>query len=244
MRSARSRSMLQIKPSALSLKPYCMNAAGLIFDFDGLLVDTEVSIYRAWQANYAAYDQELPLEIYTGCVGSDFSGFDPKAYLDSLLPEGETADWEHWDVERERINQESVNQLGPMPGVVALLEKAKALGIPCAVASSSPDWWVKPHLERMGLEGYFQAIRTRDDVEKIKPAPDLFLSAAEALGASPAECLVFEDSVNGLKAAQAAGIPCIAVPNLITRELDFTGAAKVLKSLVIAGEELLMVNGG
>jgi HAD superfamily hydrolase (TIGR01509 family) len=202
----------------------------LIFDFDGLILDTEVPIYEAWQENYAAHGQELALEDYVGCVGSDFHRFDPKLHLESL--HRDPVDWDHWDVERERRALEIVNSLtDPMPGVLEILQEAVESNLPCAVASSSPRSWVEPHLERIGLRHYFLLTRCVDDVERPKPSPELFLAAAEGLGITPEESLVFEDSVNGLVAATAAGMRCVSVPNRVTAALDFTGCALRVGSL-------------
>jgi len=203
--------------------------SALIFDFDGLLLDTEVPVYEAWRENYLAHGCELPIETYAACVGSDFGGFDPKSHLEaqSALP----IDWEHWDPLRERLALEGARRLGPMPGVLALLDAAAERGIPCAVASSSPRSWVEGHLERLDLLPRFAATRCLDDVAAPKPAPDLFLAALEALGVAAREALVLEDSLNGLRAARAAGIACVVVPNRITSHLAFDGAAAVLASL-------------
>lgn len=224
------------QPSSSSTPP----VRALIFDFDGLILDTEVPIYDAWRENYAHHGQELALEDYTGCVGSDFNRFDPKLHLENLT--GEKIDWDHWDEKRERRALEIVNSLmDPMPGVAELLREAKAAHLPCAVASSSPRSWVEPHLERIGLRDFFLLTRCVDDVEKPKPSPELFLAASEGLQVPPAECLIFEDSLNGLLAAQAAGIRCVSVPNRITAGLDFTGCALKLESL--AGVTLAEIVG-
>lgn len=201
----------------------------LIFDFDGLILDTEVPVYEAWRQNYEAHGQQLPLETYLNCVGSDFNRFDPKAHLESLS--NEDIDWSHWDPRREQIAREETERLSPLPGVVALLEEASEKAIPCAVASSSPRSWVEGHLQRLGLIHFFQATRCLDDVAAPKPAPDLFLAAAETLSVALTEAIIFEDSLNGLNAAKAAGIDCVIVPNRITESLEFNGAAAILETL-------------
>ncbi|MBL9155413.1 MAG: HAD family hydrolase [Verrucomicrobiales bacterium] len=202
----------------------------LIFDFDGLILDTEVPIYEAWRENYAAHGHDLPLELYVGCVGSDFHRFDPKLHLESLT--GGPIDWDQWDEARERRALAIVNALmDPMDGVADRLGEAAALGIPCAVASSSPRSWVEPHLERIGLRQRFVLTRCLDDVSRPKPSPELFLAAAAGLGVDPGEALVFEDSLNGLIAAQAAGMRCVSVPNRVTAGLDLSGATLKIPSL-------------
>tara|TARA_R110002096_G_scaffold19639_14_gene65385 strand:+ start:505 stop:1170 length:666 start_codon:yes stop_codon:yes gene_type:complete len=201
----------------------------LIFDFDGLILDTEVPIYEAWRENFRAHGQELPIEIYAQCVGSNFGRFDPKQHLQSLV--GEKIDWNALDHKREQNALDRTNQLTPFPGVITLLKEANDADIPCIVASSSSRAWVEGHLNRLGLMHHFIGTRCFDDVENPKPAPDLFLAAAQAVKADPADALVFEDSLNGLNASIAAGIPCVIVPNQITSHFEFEGAAKVIPSL-------------
>ncbi len=211
--------------------------SALIFDFDGLILDTEVPVFEAWQENYNAHGHELPLETYVGCVGSDFEGFDPRSHLDSLV--SEPVDWEHWDVRRKEKERGLVRELKPLPGIIALLDEARAFGTPCVVASSSPRSWVEGHLDRHGLLDRFVTTRCLDDVDSPKPAPDLFHAAANAVDVAAKDALVLEDSLNGLLAAIAAGIDCVIVPNRITECLEFPGALAVLESLETVGLEHL-----
>jgi HAD superfamily hydrolase (TIGR01509 family) len=120
---------------------------------------------------------------------------------------------------------------GPMPGALAWLEDLQAKKVPRAVVSSSSHPWVDGWLEKLAMDGYFSTVVCRGDAPRIKPAPDLFLEAARHLGARPADCLVVEDSLNGLKAAKAAGMCVWAVPNRVTNCLDFSQADRVFKSL-------------
>lgn len=214
-----------------------MTLQAILFDFDGLILDTEVPGFEAWADNYRAHGQELSLDTYVRCVGSDFARFDPKSHLEELF--GDSIDWNHWDRERERRALDRIHRLDPMPGVVALLDSARGRGLPCAVASSSPRSWVEGHLDRLGLLDRFEAIRSLDDVAAPKPSPELFLKAAEALEVAPGNAVVLEDSLNGLRAARSAGTPCVIVPNRITARLDFEGAAAILPSLDGVGPEEL-----
>lgn len=135
---------------------------------------------------------------------------------------------ERWVDERKQ----SLNQsLQPLPGVLDYLEAAQAMGLGLAVASSSRRAWVEGHLERLGLLGYFQVIRTKEDVTLTKPDPALFLRAAEGLGVLPQETIVLEDSLNGVRAAKAAGAFTVAIPNTLTRHLDLSQADLVLTRL-------------
>lgn len=211
----------------------------IIFDFDGLILDTEVPVYDAWRENFLAFGQDLDLATYAACVGSTFGAFDPKKHLESLT--GTPIDWSEWDPARESEALRRTRLLDPFPGVVDLLDEAARVGTPCVVASSSPRDWVEGHLDRLGLLDRFTLTRCIDDVAAPKPAPDLFQAAARALGVDPASAVVLEDSLNGLRASLAAGIACVIVPNRITAHLEFTGAAAVLDSL--EGVTLSMLAG-
>lgn len=112
-----------------------------------------------------------------------------------------------------------------------MLDEAEASGVPCGVASSSTSDWVFGYLERFGLSSRFKTVVTRDMVAQPKPAPDLYLEACRRLGVSPAEAVALEDSVNGVKAANAAGLASVAVPNGITGSFDFSHADAVLETL-------------
>jgi putative hydrolase of the HAD superfamily len=204
---------------------------GIIFDFDGLIIDTESAIYEVWRELYGSHGHELTIETWSRCVGSDFShSYDPKAELEQLT--GLQFDWK---AEEERLTARAHELLANypvLPGVRELLASAKAAGIPCAVASSSPRDWVQPHVERVGLADYFTSITTREDVDgRIKPAPDLFLAAAERLQLPTDQLVVLEDSLNGLRAAMAAGIRCVVIPGPTTQHLSFEGAWKRLGSM-------------
>ncbi len=201
----------------------------LIFDFDGLILDTEVPIYEAWRDVYADHGHKLTIEKWSICVGSGENVLDPCTDLSNLT--GSAVDCRALRARTREMVDQILASSRPMPGVVELIEAARARGVLLAIASSSPAAWVKGHVARLGIEDRFDCIRTSDDVERTKPAPDLFLAALACLGVDPSESLVLEDSPNGIRAAAAAGIPCIAVPNRITGGLDLSGASRILNSL-------------
>lgn len=201
----------------------------IIFDFDGLILDTETPDYEAWREVYRVRGYELPLEMHLKGVGTNHSLFDPYTHLGELL--GLPIDRELIRAEKRRRVLERILKQPVMPGVIDRLDEAATLGLGLAVASSSPREWVHGHLQRIGLLTRFQAICCGDEVPAIKPAPDLFLAAVRALGVQPAETIVFEDSLNGLLAARAAGCHAIAVPNAVTRHLDLTIAHRIVASL-------------
>ncbi|MFL5807033.1 MAG: HAD family hydrolase [Roseiflexaceae bacterium] len=200
----------------------------LIFDFDGLLVDTETPAFESWQAIYAEHGHELTLDLWKDSLGTSH-GFDPQTHLAALV--GQTLDRELM-LARRRARKSDLSKDQPLlPGARAILDQARVLGLPCAVASSSDRPWVAGWLGLHNISDYFTCIRTAEDVALTKPAPDLFLSVAACLGAPPAACLVFEDSPNGILAASAAGMRCVAVPGAITRQLVLPPADLVLESL-------------
>ena len=206
----------------------------LIFDFDGLILDTEMPDYLSWQKVYQSYGVDLPMELWCTIVGGDAeSDFEPHEYLESLIQS--QVDREQIWVSRRKSYLEHLESLPILPGVQQLLADAKQYGLKLAVASSSPENWVTGHLSRLGLIDYFDAIVTADDVKVTKPDPALFLLAAEKVGASQDEVIVIEDSSNGVKGAKRAGMFVVVVPNEVTRQTDLSLADLRLESLADVG---------
>jgi len=201
----------------------------LIFDFDGLILDTETAVYEGWRELYAGHDKPLTLETWAQCVGSDFGVYDPAAHLEEMLER--KLDWAPLTLRRRQRVKEVLEGVDAMPGIRERLQEARELGLRCAVASSSPHEWVDTWLKKLDLWDYFQDVTCLDDVGKVKPDPGLFLRAARQLDAAPHEVVVFEDSLNGLRAAHAAEMRCIVVPCDVTRHLVFEGAWKQLGSM-------------
>ena len=194
---------------------------GLIFDFDGLILDTETPEYEAWQQVYAGYGQSLPLEQWGRCIGSSYDAFNPLVYLQSLV--GPLADPEGLRQRQRSTAQALLQPKAPLPGVQDLLNQARRLGLALAVASSSSFQWVHDNLQRLGLLPYFQELCTAEQVPVVKPDPALYQLALRRLGLLPGEAVAFEDSPNGIQAAESAGIYCVAVPNQLTARLGARG---------------------
>jgi HAD superfamily hydrolase (TIGR01509 family) len=218
-----------------------MNIKALLFDFDGLILDTETTEFLVWQKIYREFGQEMLPETWGQIIGGyGVSNFDGAVHLVGLVGNGLNSGDLH-----ARYRSESdalILQQPVLPGVVDYLEDARRLGLRLAVASSSPHSWVDTHLARLGLADRFEVIICREDVPpgRTKPHPDLFLKALDVLGLHADEAIVFEDSPNGIKAARAAGIFVVAVPNPITALLKIDGANLTLKSLTeIPLQELL-----
>jgi putative hydrolase of the HAD superfamily len=202
----------------------------VIFDFDGLVVDTESAGYLTWKEIFESHGHFLPVERYAQVVGTDFkTAYDPRRDLEELT--GRDFDWPAMETRRCEREKEFHHTLATLPGVRDLLAEARALGLRTAIASSSPQSWIQSWMEKLLLRGEFDHFSTVDDTGKVKPDPSLFLHAAENLGVVREEVLVFEDSLNGLRAARAAGMRCVVAPGPMTRHLDFTGAWRRVESL-------------
>ena len=204
----------------------------LIFDFDGLMVDTESPAWASWRVIYADYGVDLHIDDYAATLGAN-DGFDPHLLErhDRQLAETAAAARDALLERRKQLKDEMSAGLGLLPGVAELLQEAAAERVPLAVASSSSRRWVEGWLERLAVRHYFSAVLTADDVRQTKPAPDLFLAAADRLGHLPPSCLVLEDSPNGIRAAHAAGCPVVAVPGAVARQLPIPTATLQIASL-------------
>jgi HAD superfamily hydrolase (TIGR01509 family) len=202
----------------------------LIFDFDGLIMDTESPEVEAWKAIYAENGLEFPLQVWISeVVGSSAANFDPAAHLAERL--GRSIDLEALHARARRYRLQKLAELPALPGVTDYVKAARRLGLRLAVASSSGHAWVEGYLQQLGLFEDFERVICREDVSCIKPAPDLFLAALEALKLGADEALAFEDSPNGVVAARRAGIQVVAIPNPITAHGSIEGASLMLDSL-------------
>ncbi|PKO18306.1 MAG: hypothetical protein CVU39_02385 [Chloroflexi bacterium HGW-Chloroflexi-10] len=200
-----------------------------IFDFDGLMVDTEIACYQAWLDIYGQFNADLPFLEYSKCIGTSELAFDPFNYL--IDKTGKNLDRINTYQLHQRAYRAVTKKLPLMPGIQNYLDWAKSNQIKLAVASSSNRNWVLSHLSDLGVLPYFNAIMTSDDVHNVKPDPELFLKAAQAIGISSYEALIFEDSQNGIKAATLAHQFAIAIPNQLTKQMDLSGADLILTGL-------------
>lgn len=201
----------------------------LVFDFDGLMVDTETSAYASWQEIYQEYNCELPLEEWKAVLGGSGHEFDPCAYLAQRT--GRTLDADALRARRLQRKLELASREPLLPGVAEAIVLGKERGLRLGVASSSGSTWVLGHLDRLGITQSFDAIVTADDVARVKPDPEIYQTAVRRLGVPPHEALAIEDSWNGMRAAKAAGLYCAVVPNTLTQHFDFTNADIRLTSL-------------
>jgi HAD superfamily hydrolase (TIGR01509 family) len=211
----------------------------LIFDFDGLILDTEGPEYQSWQKVYQEYGCSLPLSEWVESIGSS-DVFDPYDYLAQQL--GRPVDRGAIRARHSSHQVELLASLSLLPGVEEYLSQAKRLGLKLGLASSSSRRWVIGHLADWGLEARFDSIKCADDVERTKPDPALYLAALRALNVQAHEAIALEDSPNGVLAAKRAGIFCVAVPNALTRQLELDLADLQLVSLAeLPLKELLLL---
>jgi putative hydrolase of the HAD superfamily len=202
----------------------------LLFDYDGLIQDTETPEVEAWQTVYARYGVEFPVALWGRIVGGNGGqDFDPAAYLAERSARPVEPGLARED--RRVRDRALVSLLPARAGVLAYLQDGRRLGLKLAIASSSRREWIDGQLHRLGLKDYFDAVICREQVERVKPDPALFLAALQALSVGPEEALVFEDSTNGVRAGKAAGIRVVAVPNPVTALLGVEGADLTLGSL-------------
>ncbi|MEI7026911.1 HAD family hydrolase [Paenibacillus sp. y28] len=191
----------------------------IIFDFDGTIIDTETAWYVAFRDAYKTYDVDLTLEMYSQCIGTSLHTFNPYEYLITEL---------NLPIDREQFKSFIHKQHDLLmekeqirPGIRSYLDQAKAAGLKIGLASSSSRAWVDKYLAQLDLDRYFDCIRTADNVQRVKPDPELYLQALQCLGVDANEAIAVEDSPNGAKAAEAAGMDCIIIPNGITKHLPF-----------------------
>jgi HAD superfamily hydrolase (TIGR01509 family) len=201
----------------------------VVFDFDGLIIDTESAILGAWKDAYTLCRRAVPEDIFQEMIGRSDHPFDP---LDDLMKNGGSPiSREELAARIDKVQDDLIQKSPVLPGVIERLFEARARGIFTAVASSSSHAFVDRHLKNRELTQHFDLVRCRDDVARAKPWPDLYLSVLEALGVPSNRAVAFEDSANGLTAAVDAGMICIAIPNAMTRSHDFSAADRVVPSL-------------
>jgi HAD superfamily hydrolase (TIGR01509 family) len=201
----------------------------LVFDFDGLILDTETPSYEAWREVFEEHGTTLPLSLWIDIIGRPPGEHAPLLLLEQRI--GRPVDRgrllrEQLESELARIERESV-----LPGAETLIAAADRAGVRLAVASSSEMDWVETHLRRLGLRDRFQVLSCASSMLPGKPAPDVYLHALRGLGVAAAEAVALEDSLHGVTAANAAGITSVAVPGVLLREATFAHAALRVDSL-------------
>ena len=201
----------------------------IVFDFDGVIVDTETPDYTTWQGIYESYGVELERELWTGFIGGGSGEFDFYQHLEDLS--GIKVDRSELRLRIRSTFYAELDQSPVLPGVMDYIDCAKSMGLKVGLASSSSREWVEGHLGSRGILDRFDDIRGSDDVSEVKPSPELYLRSAKELGVSPRNAVAIEDSARGVTAAKRAGLYCVAVPNSVTEAMDFSLADVRVASL-------------
>jgi putative hydrolase of the HAD superfamily len=189
----------------------------VVFDFDGLIIDTEMTWYESFKEILEEYGVDLPLEEFAKYIGTHEAAL--YDYCESIV--GGKITQAEMRKQAGAKHREKMKNPETREGVKEYLEEAKNLGLKIGLASSSTREWVESFLKALDIYHYFSVIRTREDVERVKPDPALYIKAVRALQVEPHETIAFEDSANGAKAAIDAGLKCVIVPNRLTESLVF-----------------------
>jgi HAD superfamily hydrolase (TIGR01509 family) len=193
----------------------------VVFDFDGIILDSETAEFESHRRVFADYGVDLSADDWctgVGIVKPDAHWFDWLCARAAAPPTFDRFHKATHDYFREHVRME------PMTGVSALLGALVAAGVPRAIASAAPSDWVLRALDDLRLAPTFDAIVTGDQVEQGKPAPDVYLEAARRIGIAPSRCVAIEDSGPGIAAARAAGMRTVAIPHPLTRLHDLSAA--------------------
>ncbi|MCS7462343.1 HAD-IA family hydrolase [Paenibacillus doosanensis] len=204
----------------------------VLFDFDGLIRDTETKEYESFRMLYRAYGAELPLERYLVRIGGEANSFNPYDHLLQGMGSRTGLDLETARRERRSYYDQLMEHEFARPGVEEYLSAAKRLGLLTGLVSSAPLDWVMPNLEQLKLTEQFDCILTHEDAVRVKPDPELYIKALARLNIGSAEAVAFEDSPNGAAAAKAAGLHTVIVPNDLTRPLRFEAYDMRLNSML------------
>jgi len=197
--------------------------AAIVFDFDGVILDSESADYEAHRRIYERCGVTLTRDDWCRQVGVPMEGdVSPWAIRLRALSR-DAPDPEHFLAEKRRLFDDIVSNT-PMRGIAELVDAAVSAGVVVAVASASPAWWVARGLERVGLRQRFDVLVTGDDVERVKPAPDVYLEALRRLSVPGERAVAIEDSAPGIMSARAAGLAIVAIPHWLTELHDLSAA--------------------
>ncbi|HET7036604.1 MAG TPA: HAD-IA family hydrolase [Thermomicrobiaceae bacterium] len=197
----------------------------MIFDFDGLILDTEQPDHQAWDELFARFACRLPLDRWLSQIGTFDAVFDPWTELEAQR--GAAVDREELTRWRRSRCDELIAAKPVQPGVTELIAAARQRGLRLAVASSSPREWVAGHLERLGLLDAFDFVACGDEVPRTKPDPAVYQAALRGLGLEPRQAIALEDSPNGALAASRAGLVCVVVPHPLLSEQQFAADVRL-----------------
>lgn len=199
----------------------------VLYDFDGLLIDSESAGLISWQEVYKSFGHELDQDYWLAETLAGRGPCMPREQLSALV--GDPIDWD--EVEAKRLERRN-ELLIPCPGALAHLDRCARVGAIIGIVSNAPDWWIDERLAAVDIaKSRFDVIISKSPTLAKKPDPAAYLAALDALDMAPERAVAFEDSPIGVQAAQAAGIRCVAVPNMVTQQFDLSMADLTLPSL-------------
>ena len=222
-----------------------MSLAAVVFDFDGVVFDSETPEYESHRRLYEECGIALTVEEWCDAIGVWSAEHDDRRF-DALRARAAAAPARADYHTRRHALFEELAPRAPMRGIVGLLDELDRAEVPAAIASTAPSRWVRPAIARLGLTMRFRAIVTGDDVARRKPAPDVYLEAARRLGVDPRLAVAIEDSAPGLAAARAAGMRAVAIPHWLTERHDLSTAELRVEhagELSLARLDALVVSG-
>ena len=201
----------------------------VIFDFDGTIIDTETAWYKVFKDAYEKYGVDLTLTTYSQCLGTSLQTFNPYTHLSThhAIP----IDLDEFRAMILQNYEKLIEQESMRPGILNLLQEAKAAGLKIGLASSSHRDWIDKFVEKLNIRDYFECYCTADTVTKVKPDPELYIQALEQLGVKANEAIAIEDSPNGARAAVAAGLHTVVIKNTLTKQLPFSHGHYTIESL-------------
>jgi HAD superfamily hydrolase (TIGR01509 family) len=202
----------------------------LIFDFDGLLMDTETTLLECWRHEWRQHGLELNEKVFFADHGGDIN---EQRYAELAQAVGPGYDRDASHARRVAYRDELHAALEPAPGIRAWFNQATRLGLRLAVASSSPVQWVHEHLARSGLLERIDVVACGTEVSAHKPDPAVYLLALRRLNIRAQQAIAFEDTPHGVAAAKAAGLLCVAIPNAFAAVSRFGAADLVLASAAV-----------
>jgi len=197
--------------------------AAVVFDFDGVILDSETPEYESHRRIFERCGAELTVEEWFADIGVWHDEQERRWHAALCERTRRAPDWPTYELEKRRAFEDMLS-LEPMPGIRRLLRELAFAGVPIAVASTAPARWVLPAADRIGVRDHFQTIVTADDVKRRKPAPDIYLEATRRLAADPSRSVAIEDSSPGVISATAAGLKAVAIPHWLTERHDLSRA--------------------
>ncbi len=206
-----------------------MTIRGIVFDFDGLIIDTETPELKAWQELFESYDIKFPFQEYVQNIGMTYDDASAIQILEERLGRKLDQNAVFQDFKRRKVAL--IDEEPLCDGIMDYLESAKNLGLKVGLASSAKLEWVGYHIKRKAIESYFDVVYTVEDASAPKPDPALYTMTVDTFGLQPYEVIALEDSYNGIQSAKAAGLYAVAVPNPVTSVFDFSAADLILDSL-------------